>query len=242
MNRHLRVLSYNIHKGFNTGNRKFILGKIRDAIRSVQPDLIFLQEVQGHHVERMSKPQFEFLAHKIWPHFSYGKNAVYESGHHGNAILSKYPFVFSENIDISTNRFEKRGLLHGMIKIPGCVNEVHAICVHLGLLEPERQKQIGLLCQRIESHVPHEAPLVIAGDFNDWRDRATTPLKRKLDIHEAFLSVRGRLPRTYPSWLPSFRLDRIYFRGMTALSAECLAVSPWNHLSDHAALTAKLKF
>src|SRR4051812_7468381 len=95
----LRVISYNIHKGFSSGNLKFILKKMREALRFVQPDLIFLQEVLGHHEVHSRRikdwpdqSQFEFLAHELWPHFAYGRNAVYTNGHHGNAILSKYPF------------------------------------------------------------------------------------------------------------------------------------------------------
>src|SRR5438132_888733 len=104
----LRVLSYNIHKGFSSGRGKFVLNRIREALRTVHPDLVFLQEVLGHHELHSQKvenwpdqPQFEYLADQLWPHFAYGKNAVYTYGHHGNAILSKYPFSFYENIDIS---------------------------------------------------------------------------------------------------------------------------------------------
>src|SRR5690349_18068205 len=102
----LRVVSYNIHKGFNMSNRRFILRRIRDAIRDVHPELVMLQEVLGehkHHAERHKdwpeQAQFDFLAHELWPHVAYGRNAVYGAGHHGNAILSKYPFKFVENID-----------------------------------------------------------------------------------------------------------------------------------------------
>jgi endonuclease/exonuclease/phosphatase family metal-dependent hydrolase len=45
----MRVLSYNIHKGFSLFNTRFILKSIRDNIREVAPDLIFLQEVLGNH-------------------------------------------------------------------------------------------------------------------------------------------------------------------------------------------------
>src|SRR5690349_17254196 len=96
----LRVLSYNIHKGFGPGNIKFILKKIKEALRSIHPDLVFLQEVLGHHEIHQKnikgwpeQSQFEFLAHELWPHFAYGRNAVYTNGHHGNAILSKHPIT-----------------------------------------------------------------------------------------------------------------------------------------------------
>ncbi len=243
----VRVISYNIHKGFNSGNGQFTLKKIREALHSVHPELIFLQEVQGEHEAHSknikgwpSQPQFEFLAHELWPHYAYGKNAVYTLGHHGNAILSKYPFLFYENIDVSTNSWEKRGLLHGVIAIPGKRKPLHAICVHLGLLEAERAQQIVRLCSRIESHVPHDEPLVIGGDFNDWRGKASPVLEKRLDVSEAYHSIHGYHARTFPSWLPAFRLDRIYFRGLRLKHARCLSGRPWGDLSDHSALTAEL--
>jgi len=243
----IRVLSYNIHKGFSSGNRSFILRKIREAIRDVHADLVFLQEVQGHHQDHGKRyqdwptaPQFEFLADDLWPHFAYGKNAVYTSGHHGNAILSKYPFTFWENIDISTNRLERRGLLHGIIEIPHRKKPLHAICVHLGLLETERQTQIRHLCKRIDSLVPHDEPLVIGGDFNDWRVKVNLPLEQQVEVREAFREIHGDHARTFPSWLPALKLDRIYYRGLHAKKAHCLSGNPWNQLSDHVALYAEL--
>lgn len=245
--RKLRILSYNIHKGFTLGNRRFVLKRIRDAIRSVSPDVVFLQEVLGQHethrqriLEWPEASQFEYLADEIWPHFAYGKNAVYTSGHHGNAILSKFPFTFHENIDVSTNRLEKRGLLHGIVQLPDesgrAARPLHVICVHLGLLEAERMKQIQRLCDRIDSHVPHREPLLIGGDFNDWMSRASAPLRQRLEVEEAFQSLHGAHARTFPSWLPALPLDRLYYRGMRPLQAKRLSRAPWNELSDHTAL------
>lgn len=242
----MKVLSYNIHKGFSTNNRRFVLSQIRDALRVEQPDLVLLQEVQGEHSEHRTRiadwpeqTQFEFLAHEIWPHFAYGKNAVYSSGHHGNAILSKYPISYWENIDVSTNPVEKRGLLHAVVDVPG-TGPFHTICVHLGLLEGDRAKQIERLCDRIRSHVPKGEPLLIGGDFNDWKSRATYPLQRRLRVREAFQHLHGRHARTFPSWMPALRLDRIYYRGkssqMRIRSAKCLTGKPWSSLSDHIAL------
>lgn len=245
----LTVLSYNIHKGFGPGNRAFVLEGVRQAIRQVHADLVFLQEVQGIHLGHQKKiaawpeePQFEYLADEIWPHHAYGKNAVYSSGHHGNAILSKHPIRFWENIDISTNRLESRGLLHAVIEHTRTGKPLHAICVHLGLREADRKAQIQLLCERIESHVPHREPLVIAGDFNDWRGRASRMLEQKLETREAYLVLQGHHARTFPSWLPALQLDRIYFRGLEARSARTLTGRPWIQLSDHLALYAELRW
>ncbi|MGH8805531.1 MAG: endonuclease/exonuclease/phosphatase family protein, partial [Polaromonas sp.] len=38
-----KVLTVNIHKGFTFFNRKFILPELREAVRSVSADVVFLQ-------------------------------------------------------------------------------------------------------------------------------------------------------------------------------------------------------
>ncbi|OEH48820.1 hypothetical protein lpari_00220 [Legionella parisiensis] len=43
------LITYNIHKGFGVGGAvRFLLPKMRDAITSLTPDFVFLQEVQGN--------------------------------------------------------------------------------------------------------------------------------------------------------------------------------------------------
>ena len=132
-----------MHKGFCFYTRQYVLEQLREAIRRVDADIVFLQEVMGVHPVKMEESeldsQFEYLADQIWSHHVYGKNAVYSDGHHGNAILSKYPFSSFENINISTNPLEKRGLLHAAVEIPEISSQVHLICLHLDLLERGRR-------------------------------------------------------------------------------------------------------
>lgn len=235
----LALLSYNIHKGFSALFGRFVLDKMRLAIHDIHADLVFLQEVQGQHFlheERIEgwpeQSQFEYLADTLWTHYAYGKNAIYQEGHHGNAILSKYPFMAYENIDISGHPLEQRGLLHGVIA-PEPDRRVHVFCVHFGLLESWRRKQVLRLCQRIREHVPEDEPIVIAGDFNDWRNNVTPYLERQLGLREVFIARHGQLARTFPSFWPAFHLDRVYVRGFHVNQAACLAERPWLELSDH---------
>ena len=104
----LTVMTVNIHKGFTIFNRKFILPELREAVRKVGADVVFLQEVQGTHEDHGKKvdgwpeaPHYEFLADSIWPQFAYGRNMVYPKGHHGNALMSKFPIVHYQNHDVS---------------------------------------------------------------------------------------------------------------------------------------------
>ncbi len=243
--KNLRVLSYNIHKGFSSGNLNFILKDIKDSIEAVHADLVLLQEVLGHHEKHAATfedwptvSQFEFLADRIWPHFAYGKNAIYTEGHHGNAILSKFPISFWENQDVSYSSIERRGLLHAVVDLVPS-HSLHVFCVHLGLFERDRVEQVISLCHRIKLMVPPEAPLLIGGDFNDWRERMTPILEETLGVKEAFLSTHDKHASTFPSFGPFLKLDRLYYRGIECVSAELMKGKTWKSLSDHLPILAE---
>ena len=242
-----KVLTVNIHKGFTFFNRKFILPELREAVRSVGADVVFLQEVTGSHIKHADKfdnypeaPHYEFLADTIWPQFAYGRNAVYTNGDHGNAVLSKFPIVRFENHDVSISGPERRGLLHCELKIPGRSVNVHAICVHLGLIETHRLQQMQMLCDLVRNEIPPHAPVVVAGDFNDWRHRAHAVLEQA-ELHEVFVRANGQAARTFPARLPLLRLDRIYVRNAFGHAPVVLPSNPWSHLSDHAPLAAEIE-
>ena len=244
----LKVLTVNIHKGFTFFNRKFILPELREAVRSVGADVVFLQEVTGTNAKHPDKfdnypetPHYEFLADSIWPQFAYGRNAVYTHGDHGNAIMSKFPIVRFENHDVSISGPERRGLLHCELQIPGRPVNVHAICVHLSLTEAHRTQQMDMLCDLVHTDVPAHAPLIVAGDFNDWRHRADAQLARGAALHEVFVQANGRPARTFPARLPLLRLDRIYVRNAIGHAPVVLPNKPWSHLSDHAPLAAEIE-
>jgi endonuclease/exonuclease/phosphatase family metal-dependent hydrolase len=237
----LRVLSYNIHKGFDSAGVNFVLQELKQSVEVLGADLVLLQEVVGHHDKRRTASQFEYLADRMWPHFAYGRNAVYASGHHGNAILSRYPISFWENQDVTTHRWEKRGLLHAVIEWPGLSTPLHVVCAHLGLLEAGRRSQISKLCRRIDTLVPHDCPLIVGGDFNDWREKASGILGQTLQLEEAFLQQTGSHAKTFPSWLPVLKLDRLYFRGLECRESRLGSEQEWKGLSDHLPIIADFK-
>jgi endonuclease/exonuclease/phosphatase family metal-dependent hydrolase len=244
--RRLRVVTLNIHKGLSHFNRRVVIHDLREGLRALDPDLVFLQEVQGlndRHALRFAswpgEPQHEFLAQARWQH-AYGRNRVYEHGHHGNALLSRFPILSAENQDVSDHRFESRGLLHTVVKVPGWRRNLHCICVHLSLHERGRRRQLDAIAERLEYLARADAPIIIAGDFNDWRQRATRMLETALGMTEVSFAARGRHARTYPSVLPLLRLDRIYVRGFDVLGSRVHRGAPWSLLSDHLAVSAEI--
>ncbi len=236
----IRVLSYNIHKGFNATGLKFTLHAIRQALRETNADLMLLQEVVGENRKHQAsieqwptQAQFEFLADSVWSHYSYGKNAVYTERHHGNAILSRYPIVKEENINISTNAFEQRGLLHCEVNVPELHDCLHVFNVHLDLWEKGRRRQLEKIVERAKSHVPPETPFILGGDFNDWSESLHPLCVEHLGAYESHSAVHNRLAKSFPSFYPQLPLDRMYFKHLKIVSSMTLSARPWSDLSDH---------
>jgi len=247
----LRVISYNIHQGITVRRNRLSLSILKEALQELKPDLVFLQEVAGSSVEKLGKlwpekvaNQLEGLADQMWPHFAYQKNVIFSRHHHGNAIMSRYPISNFVLKDITLGKLKKRGLLHGVIHIPQGESEkelvVHAVNAHLGLFQFERRFQTQELIEYVKKTINTASPLLIAGDFNDWRQRVTKELQHRLHVQEAFFSFGQNHARTFPSRLPILQLDRIYFRHAQMKSASCLKGRKWTVLSDHLPIMADL--
>jgi len=238
----LRVLSYNIHQGLTIHRRQIALSILKNAIKSLSADVVLLQEVagttRGHEDSGVSTFQLEGLADEIWPYFAYAKNAIFSGGFHGNAILSRYPIVRWNNLDITVAPLPTRGLLHGEIALPDSEQSFHVMGVHLGLLQYERRKQLKTVCRYVQEKVSADSACFIGGDFNDWRQKVTKGFSKSLRLDEAFLRQHQMHARTFPSRMPVLRLDRIYFRGAKLDRATCLTGKPWLFLSDHLPLVA----
>lgn len=245
MNPTLTIATYNIHKGMSVLNRRHVLPALKRELDSLDADLVFLQEVQGAHTRRARRhddwpdePQHAYLAGSH--HHAYGRNAEYQAGHHGNALLSRFPIIATHNEDLSLHRLERRGLLHAQLDSASGLR-LHALCVHLNLRAGDRRKQIDAVVRYIRAAVPPAAPLVLAGDFNDWRGEACHPLHAALGLTDAYLALHGQLAPSFPAHFPVLPLDRIYLRGFHIERAQVHAGSAWRHLSDHVPLSATVR-
>ena len=211
---------------------------MRDALRTSRADLVFLQEIGAVAGPEPRMNQYEVLADGVWAQHAYGRNAVATGGHHGNALLSKYPVATWRNVDASVGQAEPRGLLHAVIAPDGGREPLHAICLHLALRESHRRRQIDRLLDLVLHEVPDGAPLVIAGDFNDWRERAHRRLILS-GLQEVHAAAMGRPARTFPARAPWLRLDRIYVRNVRHRPVK-ISARDWRMLSDHLPLAAEL--
>jgi len=238
----LRVLTFNIHKGVSFYSGKQIIDRIKVFIHETKAHLVFLQEVRGPGQSGLKdanetvvyNSQFEYLADTVWDYFVYGKNAIYQKGNHGNAILSAYPVQSWSNSDISTNSLEKRGLLHVSVLHPK-IGILNLICLHLNLMPWGRKYQINQLIEKISEELSVN-PLIVAGDFNDWCQAVNEKKFQTINLKDAFLTTNGKYVRSYPRIFPILCLDRIYYRGLNPVNVNVLNGNRMNKLSDHAAL------
>lgn len=242
----LRIATHNIHKGLSRLNRRVLVHELREHLRELDADIVFLQEVIGQHdgfARRFAtwpaEPQHQFIAGGLWKDAAYGRNSVHQHGHHGNAILSRFAIESQENQNISRGAFDRRGILHCIVRLDAATR-LHCLCVHLALTERRRRYQLGALIERVHALIPANEPLIIAGDFNDWRNFASRHLKETLGVIEAFDHHHGQSARSFPVEAPLLRLDRIYLRGFEVVDARVHRGSPGSRVSDHAALSAEI--
>lgn len=228
----LRVLSYNIHKGVQGVGplRRLEIHNLAAALALFDADLIALQEVRG--LNRREARHFDF-----WPtqdqaqvlappgfHVLYRSNAITRHGEHGNALISRWPIVAQRHEDVSDHRFEQRGLLHAQVAHP--LGALHVMVVHLGLIAASRQRQVAQVLRSMARDVPPAAPLLLAGDFNEWRPWLARTLR------PAALAEAGVLP-TFPARLPLLALDHVFARGLQPQQVRTPHGRSWWRLSDH---------
>ena len=235
----LRIATYNIHKGVQGIGpaRRLEIHNLGLAVEQLDADIVCLQEVRklhhrgpAHFDRWPSQPQADYLAPEGYEAV-YRTNAYTRHGEHGNALLSRWPVLGHQHEDMSDHRFEQRGLLHVEVEFNG--RPVHVIVVHLGLIPGSRVRQVTQLQRFIEREVPSGAPLVVAGDFNDWG----TQIQRMLR-HFGLYECEDRA-FTYPARLPLAQLDHVYVRGLTPLSLHVPRGRIWWRMSDHLPLIAE---
>jgi endonuclease/exonuclease/phosphatase family metal-dependent hydrolase len=245
-------MTYNIHKGFNWTQKKYLLSDMKDLVVASRAQIVCLQEVvglnQGYKKKGFIDSQLEYFADMTWPHFSYAKNSVQASGHHGNSILSQFPITNWTQKNISTNMCEQRGILFSQIVVPteytGLPDVIlNVLCVHLDLFSKGRSQQYEMIYNFVLGlNLLETDPLIIAGDFNDWNLKASSFFENKLNMTESYQHIHHKHAKTFPSFWPRLSLDRIYVKNLRVLNAEVLSSQIVHNPSDHLPMVINLEF
>ncbi|HPT78863.1 MAG TPA: endonuclease/exonuclease/phosphatase family protein [Candidatus Atribacteria bacterium] len=222
----LTFLSFNIHSAIDM-NGDVKLDDIIEEIRGSGADVIGLQEVERFMPRSGYKDQIKLIAEALGYFYYYGGNLNILGARYGNAVLSKYPIMASDNLKLPKNKLEPRGLIEAEIDVDGI--EIKVFVTHLGLDAKERMKQIRFINDRIAQNSKRT---IFMGDFNN---RLDSPEMEHLspDLADAAVFMSRDDQSTYSLYqeTPSFRLDRIYVS--QDLSIVDYTILP-SQVSDHA--------
>ena len=248
----LRVATYNIHKGVRGlgPTKRLEIHNLGLAVEAMDADLVCLQEVRHHHHQEARtfsatqfghwawppQPQADFLAPEGYE-VAYRTNAVTRHGEHGNALLSRWPLGEVKHHDVSDHRLEQRGLLHVTVQWQQAL--LHVVVVHLGLIHASRVRQTQRVADLVLSEIPLHAPVIVAGDFNDWNE-ALDQIMMPAGLHRARTDDMPR-PATFPSRVPVLALDRVYTRGLRCSQLMVPRGTAWARMSDHLPLVAEFE-
>jgi endonuclease/exonuclease/phosphatase family metal-dependent hydrolase len=233
----LRLITYNIHKGRGAlGRRSHDVSGIGTALAVEACDLLLCQEV--FHAHDRAPAQSAELAAALDLTVAYAANKHRRRGHHGNATLSRLELAEHRNFDLSQNSVERRGALYVRYRWGG--RDLHVLNVHLSLTHRQRLRQVCHLEAIVGRLVPEREPLILAGDFNDWRRRLDAGLSGRLGLVNAFAGLRWRDAATWPAGRPALVLDRVFLRNLVPLRAVRLSGKPWRELSDHLPLLVEV--
>jgi len=218
--------SYNIHRAVGLDGQRNTL-RIAAVIDGLDAGIVALQEVE-----------WGLPAHDAWLEryaerrgYTLMADATIEDhrGHYGNVLLSRYPVLSFERIDLGVPRFEPRAAIAARVSIGGA--SCHVIATHLGLRARERRWQSARLAEYLSGD--GRGPAVLLGDLNEWRwgSRSIRPLTALFD--------KAPSPRSFPAGRPLFALDRIMFSGIADRPHVRADVRPLARIaSDHRPVVA----
>lgn len=220
----IRVMTWNVH-GAMGKNRRFDIAGVMNLVRVHQPDIVALQEIDSR---RGAGDFFTYLRTEFGGYGVDARSIVTTDGDYGQILLSRWTIEASEIHDISFKELEPRRAISADVQTPH--GRIRVIATHLGLSFSERNAQLRALIGIIGDG-PELA--VLMGDFNDWIWAGSVR-----NVLRRVLPGRTR-HRTFPSWCPMFRLDRVYCRPGRSLMQSFVDYQA-SGISDHLPVIADL--
>lgn len=234
--RSLRVLSYNIHHGEGMDG-KLDLERIAEVIKSVDPDLVALQEVDKGTDRTGRVDQPAVLAELTGMHVVFEKNIDYQGGEYGNAVLSRVPIERYTNHPLpQLTPDEQRGMLEVHVELQGRPIVFFATHFDYHGDDNERLASADMLKALIEQQ--ETQTVIVAGDLNTRPDSAVIE-KVTAFLIDTYIPASESAPApgspgfTYPANEPDRRIDYILHTPDAGLQATESRVIEEAVASDH---------
>ncbi len=238
----LTIMSYNIRVGYGSkdfgvdpyvlSRRKKSLPPIVAAIQSIDPDIVGLQEVYG-------SSQAHKLAKTLNMNFAYEGHATGSSrpSWWGVAVLSKYPILNAEGIQISSGRGNTKSALICTVDFGGQPTTFISIHKDKDLKDGSSFEVIMRSVERIKG------PVVLIGDLNMYPHDPRLKLLqgRFIDTAMAVDTAAAKNARNTGTFLGFGRIDYVFVDSQyfAVQDAGIISREHWS-ASDHIACYARV--
>jgi len=232
----IRVMTYNLHNGFNTKG-KLNIEELAQVIENSNPDIVALQEVSRGWLVSGRLDMLTWLSQRL--------NMPYISGptadpFWGNAILSRYPIMAYSQADLPPrNLFIRRGFIAALIDL-GNDQQVKVIATHFHHLEGDtdiRQLQSQTILDFISTIDNNHT--VLAGDLNAEPTDREMVMLYQAGLRDAASGIEPTLVYTFASDNPHKRID--YTWTSSDLSRILDVQIPLSIASDHLPVVTVIK-
>lgn len=207
----MRIASYNIRKAVGLDWRRDP-DRIVDVLAEVEADIVVLQEADKRIGSRAGVLPLERMSKEIGYELAEVATRPQSHGWHGNAVFYRSGLKIARATCLDVPSVEPRGVVAIDFDSPALT----VYGVHLGLTPGMRRKQMASIAAHV---LPTEAPVIVAGDFNEW--------KIDLGLFAQDFEVITPGP-SFHATRPTASLDRFALRG----SVQC--TQSWVHYSTNA--------
>ena len=221
----LNLVSYNIKHGRGMDG-EVDLDRIAAVLRSMDPDLVALQEIDIDCTRSGNVDTAAVLGKLLQMEHRFGKFMEFQGGEYGMAVLSRFPVRESRCHPLPEGA-EPRCALEVVVEPPGLERPLSFISIHHDWTDEEfRIQQVKALIEALDSH---RLPVILAGDFNAQRGAESIRL-----LQEAGWRVdEKRGAATFPADGPEVEIDFFMVRGLRGLDHFATDVLDERVASDH---------
>ncbi|NNF13425.1 MAG: hypothetical protein HKN72_09385 [Gemmatimonadetes bacterium] len=228
----LRVVAYNIKHGRGMDDVVDLV-RIADVLRSLNADVIALQEVDDRTDRTGGVDQVGVLGELLGYRGVHGPHRPYQGGHYGNAVLTRLPIGTTITHAIPSASGSALAVLE--VEVVTERGPVSVVSVHLAGSPDERMAQADVIT---ELFAGRSKPVVLAGDFNGRPDDAVVEALRS----RWMVLEKSGARLTYPADEPDREIDFVMIQRDALLQPMRHVVAPEAVASDHRPLIADFRF
>ena len=242
--RDIRVLVFNIHAGKDAAGKSNLEG-VADLAKSVDADLVLLQEVDRGTKRSGGVDQLQVMSQRSGFAPAFGRSLDYDGGQYGIAALSRAGIVahFTEGLPVQPSQEraggsrEPRAALVAVARTP--LGNITALNTHLDASREEtyRLQEVEHVLALVARSQKSGMPVMAGGDFN--AEPGSQVHKRVLasGLRDGWLECGTGEGLTYPADKPIKRIDYLFLAApLRCSSARVIETA----ISDHRPLLVTL--